>query len=658
MNRKETFEKNIAALSKRDLQLAQRLKECGKSNKYELIRSENNIPNLLIKRQSDQLLFYDPLDPMKHVEQYLEALTIKYAPIVVFMGFGLGYHLDYFIKQVGRRCDTKEIIIYEKDVDLFRLSLEAVDFGNLLNHPNIHFFAGDDPEGSFSKLRGDIFLRHGYDMRSIKIIPLPESIMLANAYYLRALENVKKAARQLMAMVGNDSFDSLVGMEHMFLNLRHIFSNPGLNHLYGKFKGKPGVLVASGPSLNKNMHLLKGLRDNALIISCDASLAPLMKKGIRPHLVTSLEREPEIILYYSTIRDFEKIYFITLPILRPETIESFRGKKFIAYRDYKYFDWLEADKGSLYVGHSVANLAFKILIHLNCDPIILIGQDLSFSQEGDTHCVGNVVRNRNENILKRPIIEIEGNDGRPVKSIRPWDLFRLRFEEDIASYTGTCINATEGGAKIYGAEVMTFKKAIDMHCTEAYHPQAILDEVYSRFYDPGNVNEEMKRISLKSRGALRRLEKTIYTFKAAMDDAKSVEYEIIRPFMEDGSCSDSDMQRLLSVEKKWLELSDVLLKESDLSEIVVQILNPYDVWLASELSFLKEIYTDPKILSMARVKKMKEWFAVAGSLLIFIRNVLKNAEKTINEELSKETLSPSIGIQGSYIREPSERTPI
>jgi len=646
MKREEIFEKNIATLAKRDAQLAQRVKEAKEGNNYELIRSANDVPNILIKRELDQVFFYDPYNPIEHAEKYLEGLKIKFAPIVVFMGLGLGYHLDYFIKRLGKGCGTKRIIIYEKDIELFRLALEVIDFGNLLKHSNIHFFVGEDPEQSFTKLRGNIFLSHGYDMRSIKIIPLPQSIMMANSYYLRAVETIKKAARQLMANVGNDSFDSLVGMEHMFLNLKHIFSNPGLNSLYGKFKGKPGVLVASGPSLSKNMHFLKGLKDKALIISCDASLAPLMKKGIHSHLVTSLEREPEVILHYSTIDDCENIYFVTLPVLTPETIESFRGKKFIAYRDYKYFDWLETDKGSLYVGHSVANLAFKILIHLHCDPIILIGQDLAFAKDGDSHYKGVTRNNRDKDIRNSAIIELEGSDGKPVKSIRPWELFKLRFEEDIASYPGTCINATEGGARIRGAEIMTLKEAIEVHCKESYNPQSILDGAYNRFAGADNVNEDLRRILIKSRDTSEIIEKTICTFEVALDVAKSVESKIIQPFMDGESCSDADMERLLSVEKKWLELSDVLLTDKNLYEITVQIINSYDVWLASELSFLKDIYTDPKILSMARVKKMKEWFAVSGSLFINIRNVLKNAEGMIKEELSKETRALARGIQG------------
>jgi len=70
----------------------------------------------------------------------------------------------------------------------------------------------------------------------------------------------------------------------------------------------------------------------------------------------------------------------------------------------------------------------------------------------------------------------------------------------------------------------------------------------------------------------------------------------------------------------------------NLYAITAQTLQAYDQWLASELSFLKDIYTNRTFLSMARVRKMTDWFAVMGSLLVFTRNVLGNAAITLKGE--------------------------
>jgi len=97
-------------------------------------------------------------------------------------------------------------------------------------------------------------------------------------------------------------------------NIKVIADNPGINSLYGKFTGHPAVIVAAGPSLKKNAHLLKDVQGKALIISCDASLKYLLKEGIKPHLVTSLEREHEVQQFFEGAGD-PNIYMAACPVL-------------------------------------------------------------------------------------------------------------------------------------------------------------------------------------------------------------------------------------------------------------------------------------------------------------------------------------------------------
>lgn len=634
-----TYEQNMEFLEKRDSRLAERVRAADKEGSLKIIQSKTGYPNVIIEKEFDAEAFYDNEDPIAYCRQYLELLNIKYAPIVIFMGLGLGYHLDLFFKEYSERLKTEEIIVFEEDIKLFKLALELGDFRKIISHPNIHFFVGEDPEAAFPKLRTKILIneKNRIVLRSVKIIPVPVSISLGkgNEYYPRALKTVKDAARQVMITAGNDSFDCLVGLENMFANLRHIVSNPGINLLDGKFKARPGVLVAAGPSLNKNMHLLKELRDRALIISCDASFIPLMRHGIRPHLVTSLERTPGVDLFYSGVKDFEGICFVACPILMPEVFSAFKGKKIIGYRQYSHFDWLENEKGSLIVGSSVANMAFKILETLGCDPIILIGQDLAYSEDGDTHVEGNVFGERSKGILQRPTIMLEGNEGQPVRSERQWEIMKNTYEEDVEAYQGKCINATEGGARIRGAEVMPFNEAIDRYCTEEFWPELIIKEIFSGFERKNiDVESELKRIHRKAIETRRTVQNTIEKFLEAIEEARLAEKEIIRPFIDEGL--DMDTERLLDIERKFLSLSKTLNNERDrkLFDITAHTLQPYDIWFTHELSFLKDIYTDKDCLSAATVLKMKEWFATVGHLLICTRDVLEKTEKRLDEEIA------------------------
>jgi len=635
MTRNIVFEKNMEVLEKRYPDLVKRVTETKDNPSYKLIQAKNGKPNVLIKNGSDFLTLYDNDDPIKYCEHYLESLNIKYAPIVVFMGLGLGYHLDRYFKLLGEKVGTREIVVFESDVELFRLALKMGDFAQVFAQPNIHFFVGESPEEIYVRLKTEILSKGDIRiaLKSLKVIPLPANIMLEREYYQKILATLKNAARQIMVLVGNDSLDSFVGLENIFKNLNHIFSNPGINTLYDKFRGRPAVLVAAGPSLNKNMHLLRGLEGKALIISCDASFMPLMKRGIRPDFVTSLERTPGVDLFYKGIKDFNGVYFIALPILMPETIDAFKGRKFIAYRAYSHFDWLEEEKGSLNVGISVANLAFKILIKLGCDPIILIGQDLAYAEDGDTHVKGDIFGSRSDDISKNPVVELEGNDGKPVKSEKLWEIMKYTYEEDIALYKGTCINATEGGAKIRGTEVMPFKEAIEKYCIEAFKPNLILDEGYSNFTKDFDAQEKIKKIQKKAKVSGKILRDSIKEFHDALEMANQAEKEIIKPFLENGS-EYVDMERLTLIEQRFLDLSNLLGGDKDCWALMAHTLNAYDVCYSNEMGFLRDIYTDETCLAMARVKKLKDWFSVVGQFLALTENILKKTEKRLGEEIA------------------------
>ena len=635
MTTNTVFEKNMEVLEKRYPDLAKKIRETKDNPNYKLIQAKNGRPNVLIKKGSDFLTLYDNDDPVKYCDDYLGKLNFKYAPIVVFMGLGLGYHLDRYFKLLGEKVGTREIVVFERDVELFRLALKMGDFIQVFAQPNIHFFVGESPEETYVKLKTEILSKGDIRiaLKSLKVIPLPANILLEREYYQKILATLKNAARQIMVLIGNDSLDSFVGLENVLENIRHIFSNPGINTLFGKFKGRPGILVAAGPSLNKNMHLLKGLEDKALIISCDASFLPIMRKGIRPHLVASMERAPGVDLFYKGIENFSGIYFIALPILMSETIDAFKGRKFIAYRGYSHFNWLEEEKGTLNVGISVANLAFKILVELGCDPIILIGQDLAYAEDGDTHVKGDIFGSRSEDISKKSVIELEGNDGKPVKSEKTWAIMKNTYEEDIALYKGTCINATEGGAKIRGAEVMPFIDAIEKYCTEEFKPHLILDEEYSNFMKNLDVQEKIAKIQKKAKESRRMVEDSVKEFKDALEMANQAEKEIIEPFLENGS-EVVDMERLTGIEKRFLDLSELLAGDEDHWALMGHTLNAYDVCFSNELGFLRDIYTDETCLAMARVKKIKDWFSVVGQFLVMTKDLLEKTEKSLGKEIA------------------------
>lgn len=628
------FEKNMAILREKHPEIASRVGRHDKDiYKYRVLKAKTGEPNVLIMRDLDHVMLYDNDNPFEHCKAYFEGLNIKSAPIVIFLGFGLGYHLYMFTTFFGDRLGTKKIIIFEEDVGLFRLALEMVDLQNLISHPDIHFFVGDDLEGAYIQIRKKIITEKGAFsfMRSPKVIPLPSHLLLNGEYYLEALNKTKRACRQVMLLAGNDPMDSFLGMDNMLMNIKNIVSTPGINLLFDRFKGMPGVTVASGPSLSKNLHLLKDIRERALIVCCDASLMPLMKRDIRPHIVITMERTDGTEFFYEKVPDFEGIYLAFCPLVRPKTFDSYKGKKFVVNRKFSHFNWLHLDKGTLNFGPSVGNMAFKVAEVLGCDPIIMIGQDLAFAEDGDTH-VSEMVFGERDEYYHTNVLEVEGNDGRAVKTSNSWEVFKVHFEEDIEFYGGLCINATEGGAKIRGTTLMTFGEAIKRYCKDEFHPDSIIEEGISNFDKDIGVPKQLEEFRSRTCKTQEKLQSLIKRFRELNEETCLMQREIVHPFMYKGA--KIDREALMAITKRGIELMDSYLEDQDVHDIMLHTIQPHIMWFRNKWNSLHEIYSDEDCLRSAQVLMMKEWLGVIGQLFVLTEDSLGKAEKMLVKEIT------------------------
>ena len=122
-------------------------------------------------------------------------------------------------------------------------------------------------------------------------------------------------------------------------------------------------------------------------------------------------------------------------------------------------------------GASCANMAFKIAEALGCDPIILVGQDLAFGEEGSTH-TGAVPWGSFQSGLAQDRtgrFKVKGNVQEWVETNDNWNMFRLSYVKDVAEFEGTVINATPvkgcspGGAYIEGTVLMAFREALEKY---------------------------------------------------------------------------------------------------------------------------------------------------------------------------------------------------
>ncbi|MGM9011894.1 motility associated factor glycosyltransferase family protein, partial [Campylobacter jejuni] len=454
---KELFNKNIEALS--NILLKESLKEI-KSSKFELVLGKDNLDINLkdtsIKNNgggyNENLLYQDPI---KELQTMLNTYNDKYLlyPVLYFYGFGNGI----LFKALLQNKNHQHIVVFEKDIEIIWIMFHILDFSNELQSARLMVletssldielfsnFCSSKPFFQFSRIYFLELMSHYYERFHEDILGLNKKLA----------ENFKNS----IVSHGNDPLDALQGIEQFVYNLPQMITHPSYKELLSKRKGisDTAIIVSTGPSLTKQLPLLKKYANKATIFCADSSYPILAKHGIKPDYVCMLERD-EIVAecFNNDFGEFDKdIVFIVKSVTHPHTIKYLQknNRAFILVSTYASFiQYLKLDYfGYFNMGFSVAHMNFLLTIHLKYKNIILIGQDLAYAKDGQTHSQGFIHANLHNGDYERDLDKFSttayGGNGK-VQSSEIWTLFRHNFEKDIVNikmnYHITTYNCTE-----------------------------------------------------------------------------------------------------------------------------------------------------------------------------------------------------------------------
>ncbi|EFM3070021.1 motility associated factor glycosyltransferase family protein, partial [Campylobacter jejuni] len=429
---KELFNKNIEALS--NILLKESLKEI-KSSKFELILGKDNL-DINLKDTSDNTFLYE--NAIDELNSMLNTYNDKYLlyPVLYFYGFGNGI----LFKALLQNKNHQHIVVFEKDIEIIWIMFHILDFSHELQSArlmvlqtsslDIEFFSNfcsSKPFFQFSRIYFLELMSHYYERFHEDILGLNKKLA----------ENFKNS----IVSYGNDPLDALQGIEQFVYNLPQMITHPSYKELLSKRKGisDTAIIVSTGPSLTKQLPLLKKYASKATIFCADSSYPILAKHGIKPDYVCMLERD-EIVAecFNNDFGEFDKdIVFIVKSVTHPHTIKYLQknNRAFILVSTYASFiQYLKLDYfGYFNMGFSVAHMNFLLTIHLKYKNIILIGQDLAYAKDGQTHSQGFIHANLHNGDYERDLDKFSttayGGNGK-VQSSEIWTLFRHNFEKD------------------------------------------------------------------------------------------------------------------------------------------------------------------------------------------------------------------------------------
>jgi hypothetical protein len=299
---------------------------------------------------------------------------------------------------------------------------------------------------------------------------------------------IKNHIENLIALDKSFAFGNggLASIENFWRNLKHIVNCPNSGSLKGILKGKPCVIVNSGPSLNKNIEVLKEYQDKVVIIAAGSSVGALHKSGIIADIVVCIDPFQlleDCVLPYVT----EKTTLLCSTNTYYGLVDKFPGQKIFYYNAssvsiasdlIKYLDV----KSAVYTSATCTTPAFSLALYMEASEIIFVGLDL---------CIYG------DQVYADGVLPDEMKDVHEVESIDGKKMFTYATYREVWNYFNTIVprikdrviyNCSEGGLGILGSVSLTLKEVAEQFFKE----EVVLPELSRSNIDKSKILEELK----------------------------------------------------------------------------------------------------------------------------------------------------------------------
>ncbi|EKK7209804.1 motility associated factor glycosyltransferase family protein [Campylobacter upsaliensis] len=442
------FERNLAHLSP-SLQNALLSLDEKSKNAFKIVEEYAKNENVFYKNfitEGGAVFDYEEF------EERLKEFKEKYPlyPVLYFYGISNAFMIENLL-QNPYHC---HLLVYERNLALLYTLLSSIDLSVALAQKRLLIFNEVSQMEYIFETQPFLAYSRTYFLELMSDFYAREQkeILALNSFLM---EGFKKS----ILKQGNDPKDALQGIRQYVYNLDSMIKNPSLKELLAKrgAKFKSCVIVSTGPSLSKQLPLLKEVQERVVIFAADSAYPILMQNDIVPDYVCMVERTDFTAEFFK--HDFgnkdDKTTFLLASLVHPNAIEYLekRGRNYILipkhlnfaqYVDLKAFSLLSS-------AVSVAHMAFAIALELEFKELVFIGQDLAYDDVGHSHPKDyQHSANFESEAYEKIKVVAYGGEGF-VESHEIWIFFR-QILEDLVKYvvSAKIYNATQGGARIEG----------------------------------------------------------------------------------------------------------------------------------------------------------------------------------------------------------------
>ncbi|EPY2277525.1 motility associated factor glycosyltransferase family protein [Clostridium sporogenes] len=443
--------------------------------KYVVEKSKDNKNVIRICKDQKQIYIGSKYFVNRDIDKLLEELKdINNETIIIIFGLGAGEH----ILKVLSNTKYNKIVIFEPDLSIIKTFMNIEYSERILENERVIF--ANYNKKKCREVLGSVITET--EANNVKMLNYANYNQIFNKEFKEFFKVCIDVTEKCMVNINTEIYFSKKMIEVYLNNIKNLINSKPINCYKNIAKDMPAIVVSAGPSLSKNIHKLRKIQDNFIIICGTRTLKPLLDVGVTPDYVCIIDPGD---LSFDFIKECEnfKATMIYCEVANFKTVDHYKGNKTI-FNESIIFGTLtqkltERNIDILWNGGSVAHTCMSFANYLGCNTIIFIGQDLAYTNNKQHDDRADFDSSNNKKIEEENNnIYIDDIYGEKILTSKVLNFYRKNFEEYISRNSNIeFINATEGGANIKGTKIMNLDQAIDNYRREIKKEISILDDI-------------------------------------------------------------------------------------------------------------------------------------------------------------------------------------
>ncbi|AUM96508.1 TPA: motility associated factor glycosyltransferase family protein [Clostridium botulinum] len=435
--------------------------ELDNKREYTIEKSKDNKNIIRICKDEKQMYIGSKYVVNRDIDKLFEELKdINNETIIIIFGLGSGEHILKVLK------DTKynKIVIFEPDLSIIKTFMNIEYSKGILENKRV--ILTNYTKKKCREVLDNVITET--EANNVKILNYANYNQIFNKEFEEFFKVCIDVIEKCMVNINTEICFSKKIVEVYLNNIKNLINSKPINCYRNAAKDMPAVIVSAGPSLSKNIHKLKNVQDEFIIICGARTLKPLLDEGVTPDYVCIIDPADISFEFIKECKNYSAT-MVYCEVSNFKTVDCYKGNKVIFNESSIFEDLIhkltETNINSLWHGGSVAHTCMSFGNYLGCNTIIFIGQDLAYTNNKQHDDKADFCDGNNKKVKEDyNNIYVEDIYGGKVLTSKVLNFYRKNFEEYISrTHNIEFVNATEGGSNIKGTKIMTLDEVIDSY---------------------------------------------------------------------------------------------------------------------------------------------------------------------------------------------------